>query len=339
MQRAPIALALAAGLTFSGAATLTPPVISTASAQAALATSLRDLSVQDKQRVVAQAVAEMINDYRVTQGLTPLFVHVDLSDFSERWSRTNADASGPGFLSGGHSSQATSAYYSGEIVMAETTPGRKQASQLNDGDWAALAQMAFNAWRNSPSHNDSMLDETHQGMGVGIVVDKQAVFATTVFTRDQVFIDGGPNRIPVGSWPSVRDSMQQAYVPTGALEILGLGGWRAPRDPSGKRRMANLSEDQVILGGPLDRTKGLPRKSDPRLSRSLPEGRGGKFAPSGGGAGAPSFDPSPVVDAVSSKIQLSDGAATALAVVFIVLGLVATYGPQVAQMLGVARPL
>ena len=221
MQRAPIALVLAAGLTFSGAATLTPPVVSAASAQAELATSLRDMSVQNKQRVVAQAVAEMINDYRVTQGLTPLFVHVDLSDFAERWSRTNADASGPGFLSGGHSRQATSAYYSGEIVMAETTPGRKQATQLNDGDWAALAQMAFNAWRNSPAHNDSMLEETHQAMGVDIVVDKHAVFATTVFTRDQVFIDGGPNTLPVDSWPSVRASMQQAYVPTGALEILG----------------------------------------------------------------------------------------------------------------------
>lgn len=339
MQRAPIAFALAASLAFSGAATLNPPVISSASAYPALATSLRDLSVQDKQRVVAQAVAEMINDYRVTQGLTPLFVHVDLSEFAERWSRTNANTSGPNSLSAGHSPEMTRAYYSGEIVMAETTPGRKQASQLHDADWAALAQMAFNAWRNSPSHNDSMLDETHQGMGVGIVVDKQAVFATTVFTRDQVFLETGRTTIEVGSWPSVRASMQKAYVPTGALEILGLGGWRAPRDPSGKRRMANLSEDQVILGGPLDRTKGLPRKSDPRLSKSLPEGRGGKFAPSGGGAGAPSFDPSPVVDAVSSKIQLSDGAATALAVVFIVLGLMATYGPQVAQMLGVAWPL
>lgn len=336
MQRTPIALALAVSVTLSGAATLNPPKISAASASVPAA-SLRDLSIQDKQRVVAQAVAEMINDYRVARGLTPLFVHVDLSDFAERWSRTNADASNSNFLSGAHSSQAATAYYSGEIVMAETTPGKKNASQLSDDDWAALPQMAFNAWRNSPAHNDSMLLETHQGMGVGIVVDKQAVFATTVFTRDQVFIDGGPTSIPVGSWPSVSSSMHKAYVPTGALEILGLGGWRAPRDPSRTPRLTNLPEDRIMMGGPLDRTKGLPRKSDPRLSKALPAGRGGTFA-AGGGTGAPAIAPAPIVDAVSSKIELSDEAATAIGAVLVVLGLVFTYGPQIAQMLGVPWP-
>lgn len=100
MNRARPALALATSLSLAAlAAPVAAPYIApntapnaapTAAAQAATATSMRDLSIQDKQRVVAQAVAEMINDYRVSQGLAPLFVHVDMSAFAESWSRENA---------------------------------------------------------------------------------------------------------------------------------------------------------------------------------------------------------------------------------------------------------
>lgn len=349
MNRARPAFALAASLSLAALAApvaapyIAPNTAPTAAAQAATATSMRDLSIQDKQRVVAQAVAEMINDYRVSQGLAPLFVHVDMSAFAESWSRENAKHSTASSLSGAHSRQAVEGYYSGEIVMAETTPGKKNAPQLSDAEWAMLPQWIFDAWRNSPEHNDNMLDGIHQGMGVGVVVDKNAVFATTVFTRDWVLINGGPTSIPVGSWPSISASMDKAYVPTGAREILGLGGWRAPRDPSGKQRLTNLPDERVISGGPLDRTTGLPRCSDPRLSRPLPAGASAPAREAPAAALEPALDKVSddiiaATDSLSAKLGISEAASTAIWAVLFVVGLLGFYGPQLAEQFGITLP-
>lgn len=60
MNRARPALALATSLSLAApvaAPYIAPNAAPSAAAQAATATSMRDLSIQDKQRVVAQAVA------------------------------------------------------------------------------------------------------------------------------------------------------------------------------------------------------------------------------------------------------------------------------------------
>ncbi|GAB3075846.1 hypothetical protein CAQUA_06335 [Corynebacterium aquatimens] len=341
-----MALAMSGALAVTAASAVGPS--ESFVAQAIAAPNMAGLSVTDKQRVVAQAVEEMINLYRVRHGLHPLLVHVELADQAENWSRQMAHYSSPTRYDGfGHSPDSGNGGLSGENIAAFTTPGRKPASRLTDAEWAQMAIDMFETWRTSPrTHNDTMLDQKHMAMAVGIVVDKESVFGTTVFSHPELWLQGvgGGGHRGDRAWDSLSRSFDRTYLPGGALNTLGLGGWRAPSDPGRKNRVLWTSKSDVLEGWPLDRSEGRPVRSDERISRPLlggtapaphnPGGAPGPAAPGWGTSPADFEDTAVLIDALSSKLGIPEKVAVGLSTAAVVVLLAVV----IVQQLGIRLP-
>lgn len=226
-------------------------------------------TVEQKQAIVAQAIEEMINDYRVKNGFHKLSVHPDLKDSAQNWSKVMArNSTYRNFEGFTHSSRALRGEITGENIVAFTTAGTKQGNDFTLQDLNAMAQQAFNAWENSPGHNDTMLDPTVQIMGIGLVFDKGSVFASTEFNNERFIMDGysAPRGIGGSTFPQQEATMYKAYIPQGAKEKIGLQNWIAPKDQ--KDRYIYTSKDIIIGGGPnkqIDRFSHSPIGSDPKI--------------------------------------------------------------------------
>lgn len=196
-------------------------------------TKRTDFSVNEYQVLVAQAVIEMVNAYRVENGVAPLRTHDTFNYSAQAWSEQmardgkNVPASefGDAFR---HSPKTWGA--SGENIagMYMGSP-----EQLDKRDWAYVPGELFELWRNSPAHNEAMLGVQAQGVGVGVVVDEHGrVWATTQFFKeDTQFTSGARVRMDKGTEQALM-SGKDFYVAEGAMNVLDVN-WATPKDTKG----------------------------------------------------------------------------------------------------------
>lgn len=266
------ALALAAALPFTAVQVVAP--------LAASQTAVTLDSTEERAALAAQAVEELINEYRVANGLHPLVTHEVYDAGALSWSkRMVADVPTRGLpmdYPGGDDDRSAFRHsvmddegYSGENIAFYT--GFKDT----EADWKRAAETMFEVWRNSPEHNANMLRADVQGMGLGLERDERGiVWGTTWF-----FIDDSPVKSPDGKLAKLKrdgvtgkavSSGKAFYTPAGAKQRLGVGDVKNPTDPKGysiSYLVGIGGTDYTVLqsGGPttLNKTINAKRGMDP----------------------------------------------------------------------------
>lgn len=306
------ALALAIALPLTTVQIVDAPLV------AAQSTSAIPQETEKRARLAAQAIEELINEYRVANGLHPLVTHELYDARALAWSeqmvadlktlgypKDDADSAedgnteeddGSAFRHSdpeewGHSGE--NIVFDNGVVDHETAASAPELRgddpfQDTEADWARVATILFEDWRNSPSHNANMLAPQFQGMGLGLVLnDKGEVWGTTMF-----FIDGTPLQNSAGEYANgSRDAVTQAalasgipfYVPSGARDLLGVSGVENPKDTKGYEitRFVDYGEYGMMeviprfdrRTGPsswdtytLDKSQNAPRALDPAVT-------------------------------------------------------------------------
>ena len=219
-----------------------------------------DYTQEDWERLVADAVVEITNEYRQRHGMHPLVSHDVFNDNARDWSGVmSADMQRGGndyfrhaeFEAYGHSGENIAYNWLGWPDVSPATADRTQ--------WAELPEALFTQWRNSTSgHNEGMLDSSQTGIGVGVrVAPNGQAFATMQFyrlsypTTSYTFgPDGGSRKANASGVPY--------YVSTGARETL-----RTPEltVDLGDRRQANPTYD----GLKRDEIRAIPARTTSRL--------------------------------------------------------------------------
>ena len=219
-----------------------------------------DYTQEDWERLVADAVVEITNEYRERHGMHPLVSHDVFNDNARDWSGVmSADMQRGGndyfrhaeFEAYGHSGENIAYNWLGWPDVSPATADRTQ--------WAELPEVLFTQWRNSTSaHNEGMLDSSQTGIGVGVrVAPNGQAFATVQFYRLSYPTtsytygpDGGSRKANASGVPY--------YVSTDARETL-----RTPEltVDLGDRRQANPSYD----GLKRDEIRAIPARTTSRL--------------------------------------------------------------------------
>ena len=152
-------------------------------------------STEVRARLAAQAIEEMINEYREANGLHPLVTHMLYDEQALAWSRQMiADQDDPHWGKPQYDSKG-----------AMVAPGSFRHSDMKkwghsgeniivqgyyadtDTEWKRVAEQLFEGWRNSPVHNENLLRADAQGMGLGLVRDEDGnVWGTTMFFIDAI---------------------------------------------------------------------------------------------------------------------------------------------------------
>ena len=219
-----------------------------------------DYTQEDWERLVADAVVEITNEYRQRHGMHPLVSHDVFNDNARDWSGVmSADMQRGGndyfrhaeFEAYGHSGENIAYNWLGWPDVSPATADRTQ--------WAELPEALFTQWRNSTSgHNEGMLDSSQTGVGVGVrVAPSGQAFATMQFYRlsyPKTSYTYGPD----GGSRKANESGTPYYVSTGARETL-----RTPEltVDLGDRRQANPSYD----GLKRDEIRAIPARTTSRL--------------------------------------------------------------------------
>lgn len=213
---------------------------------------------EKRARLAAQAIEELINEYRIANGLHPLVTHELYDAKALAWSQQMvADLPTRGYPTGDETDADDSSAFrhsdmeewghSGENIVFDNgvldlngdNPAPelrgKEPFQDTEADWARAARILFEDWRNSPPHNANMLAPEFQGIGLGLVLgDKGVVWGTTMF-----FIDSTPvqnangRRARMTRDPLTVDAVASGepfYTPSGARELLGVGAVADPTD-------------------------------------------------------------------------------------------------------------
>ena len=219
-----------------------------------------DYTQEDWERLVADAIVEITNEYRQRHGMHPLISHDVFNDNARDWSGVMSADMQRGdddyfrhaaFEDYGHSGENIAYNWLGWPDVSPATADRTQ--------WAELPEALFTQWRNSTSgHNEGMLDSSQTGIGVGVrVAPNGQAFATMQFyrlsypTTSYTFgPDGGSQKANASGVPY--------YVSTGARETL-----RTPEltVDLGDRRQANPSYD----GLKRDEIRAIPARTTSRL--------------------------------------------------------------------------
>ena len=219
-----------------------------------------DYTQEDWERLVADAIVEITNEYRERHGMHPLVTHDVFNDNARDWSGVMSADMQRGdddyfrhaaFEDYGHSGENIAYNWLGWPDVSPATADRTQ--------WAKLPEALFTQWRNSTSgHNEGMLNSSQTGIGVGVrVAPNGQAFATMQFyklsypTTSYTFgPDGGSQKANASGVPY--------YVSTGAREAL--------RTPDltvdlGDRRQANPTYD----GLKRDEIRAIPARTTSRL--------------------------------------------------------------------------
>ena len=192
-----------------------------------------DFSADEYQMLVSQAVIEMINEYRVENGASPLRTHDVYNHSAQSWSDQMAkDGEGEPAYSFGDAFRHSPGTWgaSSENIAGNFTAGKQDMTRA---DWAALPGELFTQWRDSVGHNENMLRSTSQGVGVGVTVDDAGrVWATTqFFVEDTEFASGARMDMDKATSHAL-NSGEDFYVAQGAKDVLGVQ-WQAPKGTKG----------------------------------------------------------------------------------------------------------
>ena len=133
-----------------------------------------DYTQEDWERLVADAIVEITNEYRQRHGMHPLVSHDVFNDNARDWSGVMSADMQRGasdddyfrhaeFEDYGHSGENIAYNWLGWPDASPATADRTQ--------WAELPEALFTQWRNSTSgHNEGMLNSSQTGIGVGVRV-------------------------------------------------------------------------------------------------------------------------------------------------------------------------
>ncbi|QYJ14528.1 hypothetical protein Rxycam_00324 [Rubrobacter xylanophilus DSM 9941] len=169
-------------------------------------------------------VLRLINEYRQQNGLEPLLLSDTLSVAAERHSEDMARYS---FFA--HDTYASSYYPAG------AEPWDRMAAEGYDyntyrGENIAVgyetAEAAFEAWRNSPSHNAAMLDGRYRVVGIGRLYDPSSAYGWYWTTDFGAVVD--PSAHEPGEPPGRRAEKRELRDRSG-IENGGMDGqkiWR-----------------------------------------------------------------------------------------------------------------
>ena len=201
-----------------------------------------DYTQEDWERLVADTVVEITNEYRQRHGMHPLVSHDVFNDNARDWSGVmSADMQRGGddyfrhaeFEDYGHSGENIAYNWLGWPDASPATADRTQ--------WAELPEALFTQWRNSTSgHNEGMLNSSQTGIGVGVrVAPNGQAFATM-----QLYKLSHPTTSytfgPDGGSQKANESGTPYYVSTGAREALRTPDLTVDLDD---RRQANPNYD------------------------------------------------------------------------------------------------
>lgn len=222
----------------------------------------KNLSDSDMALLVSQAVMEMINKYRVANGVHPLNTHALYNQQAEKWStQMSKDYARTRNLDYAFRHSDQNAYgYSGENIWSRTGERKPR----NDQEWAQLAVDVFEGWYESPGHNKNMLSTKWQGAGLSVYIDDlDGAWADNMFFMEEV-----NHRNGVTYWdqdPVTRDANKDRrpfYMPDGAMRKLGVN-WTPP-GPNG----AVWDPYSTYENGrrSVDKSAGLQKKMDERFT-------------------------------------------------------------------------
>lgn len=263
-----IAPAVALALAFGTVSIPDTPATPVAAAQTSTATPVIDttgFTVSQWEALTAQATLELINEYRVANGLHPLRTHVLYNEQALEWSKVMAADGDTCDYSDDdcwdwalRHSDPDIWGWSGENILFELD-SRYRPESLTKEQWARLAVIMFERWRNSPDHNVNMLDTTFQGIGLGLKVsdEKDIAFGTTQFFREDTATTIG-TYLPDEVTDKALKSGEPFYMAGGAMKALGITTADAPFTdtkgitPSYKNLTLNTVSGPVvgdILGG------------------------------------------------------------------------------------------
>lgn len=230
-----------------------------------------DYSVEDWERLTGQAVAEMINDYRVANGLHPLVTHEIYIQQAQAWSdQMVADIPRLGTWVGAKKGDETAFRHSeaadygrsGENIAGHFL-GAPTATATRE-QWKTLPEKLFTGWHNSPGHNKNMLSPNYEGMGLGITVEPDGtVWATTMFFHDQVNLNTRSYFPADASTQRAKRSGSPFYLPAGAREAMQTPAMRDNlRDTKGVTpSYANIASD--VRGFSRNAQQGM----DPKITK------------------------------------------------------------------------
>ena len=203
-----------------------------------------DYTQEDWERLVADAIVEITNEYRERHGMHPLVSHDVFNDNARDWSGVMSADMQRGasdddyfrhaeFEDYGHSGENIAYNWLGWPDVSPATADRAQ--------WAELPEALFTQWRNSTSgHNEGMLDSSQTGIGVGVrVAPNGQAFATMQFYKLSY---------PKTSYTYGPDDGSQEANASGVPYYVSTGAREALRTPDltvdlGDRRQANPTYD------------------------------------------------------------------------------------------------
>lgn len=216
----------------------------------------------DYDRIVAQATMEMINDYRVANGLHPLRTHEIYNQQADKWSQQMAADYNRtrDYNTAFRHSDAKALERSGENIIIYNS-GRMPTEE----DYKQLPAKLFDMWYKSDGHNSNMLQNYYSGTGMSVYTDQYGnVWATNMFFMDKTNTDRAGYYYP-GDNSTARANQNPSgyYTAGGARKVLGTPSWKAPTDT---RNVKDVSYNGVQGDrNTLDKTRGLPTKIDPRI--------------------------------------------------------------------------
>lgn len=219
-----------------------------------------DYTQEDWERLVADAIVEITNEYRERHGMHPLVTHDVFNDNARDWSGVMSADMQRGdddyfrhaaFEDYGHSGENIAYNWLGWPDVSPATADRTQ--------WAKLPEALFTQWRNSTSgHNEGMLNSSQTGIGVGVrVAPNGQAFATMQFYKLSY---------PTTSYTFGPDSGSQKANESGVPYYVSTGAREALRTPDltvdlGDRRQANPTYD----GLKRDEIRAIPARTTSRL--------------------------------------------------------------------------
>ena len=219
-----------------------------------------DYTQEDWERLVADAVVEITNEYRARHGMHPLVSHDVFNNNARDWSGVLVSDVDRGmdpkdvlrhakFEDYGFSGENATYNWLGWPSVTPATATRT--------DWAHLAEDFFTSWRNSTSgHNEGMLASDVTGIGVGVrTAADGTAFAIMQFyklgTPDGYFLLG-----PDAGSRKAKASGKGFYVSTGARETLGIAPLTVDLND---RKAANPSYGSLNRGSIESVSRSTPR--------------------------------------------------------------------------------